>query len=423
MTNQRIGILIINGPLPPPFGGVATYLAHALPYLAENDFEIHTVIDQKPPDPKQYEQFERKGVHIHYGGGTRLQRALRIIRHTPLWIATLRKSGISFFLLLKTVKSIVRWLDVSEQILQHHTIHIIHAYDYPWVQGFVAAHLAKKYKKKYVQTTFGEVVPHKEELVHHDTFGDQYKPFARHVLAQSDLIISLSQHCAKEIEYVGIPQDKVRVTYWGVDVNHFHPDLHGEEARKQYALGNFPMMLFLGQVRLRKGPQILVEAASQVIQRFPSAKFLIVGPDYGIVKNLKERAAKLGITHAVSFLGGKEHDELPALYAACDIFVFPTCTPIECLGLSMIQAMASGKPVVGSRINGIPEVIVDGSTGFLVEPNNPGMLAEKILLLLENEALRKTMGESARRRAEEFFNQEKLVTELKNLYYEVVRVN
>lgn len=420
MKQRNIGILLVNGPLPPPYGGVATYLAHALPYLVRNGFDIHTVIDSRPADPGLYGSFEKAGIHIHYGGGSRLGKAARVIRRAPLWISTSMRSGVPAALFLKTVKSIVSWIDASEQVLRHHPIDIIHAYDYPWVQGFVAAHLAKKYKKKFIQTTFGEIVPHKEELIHHDEEGDRYRSFVQYVLQQADLIVSLSNHCASEAQFVGVPRDKVRVTYWGVDTRHFHPELDGSEVRSRFGLGSDPVILFVGQVRLRKGPQVMVEALPQVLARHPAAKFLIVGPDFGIVDQLKQRVRDLGVAESVRFVGGMSQQELPAFYAASDIFIFPTCTPIECLGLSMIQAMACGKPVVGSRINGIPEVIVDDETGFLVEPNNAGELAGKITTLLGDRTLRERMGIAGRARAVNQFDQDILVREMEEAYRSIL---
>ncbi len=421
MNDRQISVLIINGPLPPPFGGVATYLAHALPYLSKHGFIIHTLIDHKPKDEKEYRDYENTGIHIHYGGGKKFLRLVSILKHMPLWITTYRKSKLGIKLFVLNLKSIVGWLDAAEKILKSNNIDIIHAYDYPWAQGFVAAYLSNKYNKKYVQTTFGELVPHKEELVHHDAFGERYKHFVRSVLRQSDLMISLSEHCQREMEFVDMPKDRVKVTYWGTDTNHFSTEISGDKIRSEYGLGDSPVVLFVGQVRLRKGPQVLVEAASEVMKSFPAAKFLIVGPDYEIIERLKNRAKELKIVDNLFFPGGKSHAELPQYYAACDAFVFPTCTPIECLGLSMIQAMACGKPVIGSRVNGIPEVIVDSSTGFLVEPNDPRELAEKICVVLGDRSLREQMGKEARRRAFEHFNQDTLVVELENLYRTLVK--
>ena len=208
--------------------------------------------------------------------------------------------------------------------------------------------------------------------------------------------------------------------YWGVDTKHFHPKLDGKAIRQQYALGDAPVILFLGQVRPRKGPQVVLEAMPSIVHQHPNAKYLVVGPDYGMVDQLKYRARELRVGKNVIFTGGKPHGELPAFYAASDIFVFPTCTPIECLGLSMIQAMACGKPVVGSRINGIPEVIVDGETGFLVEPDNAGELAGKITTLLDDRTLRERMGIAGRARVVNQFDQDILVREMEEAYRSIL---
>jgi glycosyltransferase involved in cell wall biosynthesis len=421
MSDRKISLLVINGPLPPPYGGVATYLAHTLPFLAAHGFDVHTIIDKPPADPKQYVEFQRAGIHIHYGGGLRSKKIWQILRRIPLWISTIVKSRVGILTFLNAVKSIASWIEIGEWVVRNYSIDIIHAYDYPWAQGFVAAHLAKKYNKKYVQTIFGEVVPHKHELVHHDKFGDRYKDFVRYVLQQADLIISLSHHCASEVEFVGVSREHVRVTYWGVDINHFHPKLDGSAIRREHGLGDAPVILFVGQVRPRKGPQVILEAMPSIVQQHPKAMYVIVGPDYGIADQLKRRAAELGVGGNVLFIGGRPHQELPAFYAASDLFVFPTCTPIECLGLSMIQAMACARTVVGSRINGIPEVVVEGETGFLVEPNNPGHAAEKISLLLQDRELCTRMGKAGRKRAVERFNQDTLVSELESLYHEALR--
>jgi glycosyltransferase involved in cell wall biosynthesis len=178
-------------------------------------------------------------------------------------------------------------------------------------------------------------------------------------------------------------------------------------------------VLFRSQIRSRKGPHVLLEAAPAILRRVPNAVFLIVGPDFGIAGDLLARAEGLGISSKFHLLGPKLDELLPSFFAACDVFVFPSCTPIECLGLSTIQAMACRKPVVGSNINGVPEVIVDGSTGFLVEPNNPDELAEKVTLLLEDEVLRNRMGAAGRQRAVEHFDRELLAQQLLDLYREL----
>ncbi len=420
MSDRKIGLLVINGPLPPPYGGVATYLAHTLPFLAARGFEVHTIIDRQPADPKQYAEFQRAGIHIHYGERSRLNKVWQILRRLPLWISTIGKSRVGILTFLNALKSIASWIEIGEWVVRNHSIDIIHGYDYPWAQGFVAAYLAKKYNKKYVQTIFGEVVPHKTELAHHDAFGDRFKGFVRYVLEQADLILSVSKHCSREVSHVGMDPERVKVTYYGIDVNRFSPEVNTQVIRTEYELDGKRVVLFLGQIRSRKGPQVLLEAAPTILRRVPNAVFLIVGPDFGIAADLLARSEELGISSKFLLLGPKPDDMLPGFFAACDVFVFPSCTPIECLGLSTVQAMACKKPAIGSNINGVPEVIVDGLTGFLVEPNNPDELAEKVSLLLEDEALRNRMGTAGRQRAAEHFDRERLAQQVLDLYRELV---
>jgi glycosyltransferase involved in cell wall biosynthesis len=417
--NKPISVLIVNGPLPPPYGGVSSYLSHTLPYLASRGFIVHTIMDKHPKDPEQYRAFVQQGIHIHFGGGSKIQKAIRILAHIPLWIALARTSHLPLSYLLRTIASQASWIDVVEDIVKNNDIDILHAYDYPWVQGFVALHIAKKYGKKSMQTTFGEVVPHIEELVQHDAMGRQYRNLVSTILKEFDCVVTLSKHCASELEGVGLSPKQIRVTYYGVDVTKYAPGNDGARARNHFQIGDRPIVLFLGHIRPRKGPQILLESIPALVKAVPNVLVVFVGPDFGILQQLKKRAAALGIEQNVLFTPPLPDDLVVSLYAACDAFSFPTCTAIECFGLSMVQAMACAKPVVGSRIDGIPEVIVDGETGYLVQPGNEEELSERLIQLMQDEHLRKRMGVAGRKRVEERFDQSKQVCELENLYHEV----
>lgn len=410
------GILLINGPLPPPYGGVSTYLAHALPHLCRSGFNVHTVMDKRPKDPTAYRVFEEAGVQIHYGGGTRWRKGLRWLRYLPLWWRYAREARLPLSLLIRSTFSLVSWIDAADRVLRSESIDIVHAYDYPWVQGFVAATLAKRYRKIFVQTTFGEVVPHVSELEQHDALGEQFRRISGAVLSRCDLVIAMSEHCARELSYVGVPRERVRVTYYGIDLKVFRPENDGADFRRRHQLGARPVVLFLGHLRLRKGPQVLLEAIPGIVAQAKEAVVVFAGPDYDLKARLERRAEELSVTGHVRFLGPLSDADVRAAYAACDVFAFPTCTPIECLGLSMVQAMATGKPVVGSNINGIPEVIVDGETGYLVPPNDPAALASRIGYLLVHDEERKSLGKKALMRAQERFDQGNLVEELAAIY-------
>ncbi len=419
-ANRTIGLLVLNGPLPPPYGGVATYLEYTLPFLATHGFDVHTVMDRKPLNREEYAAFEKAGIRIHYTAGSRLAKIWQIIMRTPLWLKAWRETGIDFFTLVRGIKSIAGWMDAAARVMERHRIEIVHAYDYPWAQGYAALHASSVHRAKFVQSIFGEVVPHRSEVIHHDEMGDRFKSFSRFVLEHADVILSCSRHCAREIAHVGMDPQRVRVAYYGIDTTQYVPGLDGRKIRDHYGLAGKPLILFQGHMRLRKGPQVLLDAAPEILKAFPDAVFLLVGPDFGLGARLAQRADELGVRDNFRILGEKPESELPFFFAACDIFVFPSCTPIECLGLTTVKAMACGKPAVGSNINGVPEVIIDQSTGFLVEPNNPAALAEKVILLLKDESLRRRMGAAGRERALLQFDREKLARELVDIYHHLL---
>jgi glycosyltransferase involved in cell wall biosynthesis len=416
MNEGRTGLLVINGPLRPALGGIASYLTYVLPYLVEKGMDVHTVIDRRPDDPTLHESYAKKGLHIHYCPASRRAIVLLMLKHVRLWLQIVRQSRLRPLDALKCYKSIVRWIDVSENVLRNYRIDIIHAYDYPWVQGWVAQYLARKYHKSYFQTTYGEVTPHQSEVVLHDRQSARHREFVRTVLKQADVLMSCSKHCAREVEYVGIDPSAVKVVYHGIDMDVFRSGLDSSNVRSRYQLGDNRIVLYVGQIRQRKGPQVLLESVPTIVRQFPSAVVCYAGPDHGMVGRLQERSRELNVETNVRFLGSVEDAVLPNLYNACDVFVFPSCTPIECLGLSTIQAMACGKPVVGSRINGVPEVIVDEVTGFLVEPNDPTALATKINALLGDRALWNRMGSEGVKRAHAMFDQRMLGDELYGMY-------
>ena len=144
---------------------------------------------------------------------------------------------------------------------------------------------------------------------------------------------------------------------------------------------------------------------------------MIVGPDHGYSDELRRIAQELGVAEAVDLVGMVDDDVLPDYYAAADLFVFPTLTTIECLGLTFVQAMFSGVPVIATRIAGAPEVIRDGCDGFLVEPGDPDALTERAVAVLElAPEERAAIGLRGRERALELFDEEEVLGDLFRAY-------
>jgi glycosyltransferase involved in cell wall biosynthesis len=189
-----------------------------------------------------------------------------------------------------------------------------------------------------------------------------------------------------------IDPSKTSVIYNGVDVDRFFP-------------------LTVSSLAPHKGHVYLIEAAAKVLENFPTAKFLIIGD--GVLRNkLEKQTRDLNLSSSFVFTGTRT--DIPELLAALDVFVLPSSR--EGLGISIIEAMAAAKPVVATYTGGIPEVVLDDETGFLVAPQNPNALARAIFELLDNPEKAAEMGRRGKERVKDKFTKERMISEIENLY-------
>jgi glycosyltransferase involved in cell wall biosynthesis len=163
-----------------------------------------------------------------------------------------------------------------------------------------------------------------------------------------------------------------------------------------------PAILFMGTYSLKKGIDVLLNAVPIIRKEIPSLHVYIAGKSVSEEedKNLKKLAEELNIEESVSFLGFISGAEKYAYYKSADIYVHPS--RYEPFGVVLLEAMACGKPIVASRVGGIPFVVEDGETGLLFKSENVEELAEKVILLLRNKELRVKMGKAGRERAKLF---------------------
>jgi D-inositol-3-phosphate glycosyltransferase len=216
------------------------------------------------------------------------------------------------------------------------------------------------------------------------------------IVAKADRVV-----CATELEksqlvhlYNADPE-RVEVVPLGVDVDRFRP-LDKAEARRRLGFEDEKIVLFVGRLEPLKGVDILINAAA-MLESDVECSVLIVGGDessHAQVTQLQGLASDLGIEHRVAFTGAVDHETLPLFYNAADICVVPS--HYESFGLVAVEAMACGVPVVASRVGGLTGTVKDGETGYLVPWLCPEPFAERIEMLLENESLRRNLGEAAR---------------------------
>jgi glycosyltransferase involved in cell wall biosynthesis len=151
------------------------------------------------------------------------------------------------------------------------------------------------------------------------------------------------------------------------------------------------MLLSAGTLIPHKGPQWIINALPHVLREVPQVTAVLCGTDLGYKKHLEILTHRLKLENNVIFAGYLPREELLKAYSASDVFVLPS--DFEGFGLAIAEAMASGKPVVASHVGAVPFVVEDGRSGFLVPPQDPTALADRIIRLLRDDHLRESFGE------------------------------
>ncbi len=234
--------------------------------------------------------------------------------------------------------------------------------------------------------------------------------------------VVLNENLKSMLVAKGLKDEKLEVIPNGIDVNEFNVSKDEvERVKEKYKLNGITVM-FAGTITPRKGVDRLARAAEIILKDFRDVTFLLVGnlkldEEFAnrVIKYVKDR----GLDRNIKFTGFVPYEDLKALYSACDIFVLPSFGEGDPIALK--EALASGKPLIGSNVGGIPMQIRDGWNGFLVEPGNEKQLAEKIKYLIENKEERERMSKNSRKLAEEEFSWEKITNRYVEVYENVNR--
>ena len=182
----------------------------------------------------------------------------------------------------------------------------------------------------------------------------------------------------------------------GIDLEHFSPTVSPID---RFCDGKLNI-LFVGRLEKRKGLNYLLKAYQQVKGEISNSRLIIVGPGTRMRKKYEKQAVRDGLKDVV-FAGYVTYDELPRYYKTADIFCAPA-TGQESFGIVLLEAMAVGKPIVASNIEGYASVMTHGSEGLLVPPKDDKALARSLISLMTDESLRQQMGERAKLKAMEY---------------------
>jgi len=236
----------------------------------------------------------------------------------------------------------------------------------------------------------------------------RYQPRVRDfIYRHADAIIAANQFACDGLARIGIPEERVHKLTPGVNLEHFQPRPRRPDLINRYGLQGKKVLLTVARLVPRKGHKIVLEALSKVLREVPDLKYLIAGE--GPEKdNLQAMARELHLQDAVIFAGDIGHDQVCDVYNLCDVFAMVNRLDeggdVESFGMVFTEANAVGKPVIGGRSGGTAEAVIQGQTGFLVDPSNSDELASRLVLLLKNEELCKRMGTAGLERVRVEFN-------------------
>ena len=231
---------------------------------------------------------------------------------------------------------------------------------------------------------------------------------------QVDCFVCASEAIRQMLIADGIPAARAVTIHEGIDLGRVAAapaaDLHADLWLPHHA----PIVGNVAALVPHKGQRHLIEAAAIVTKKVPDARFVIAGE--GELRAVLERQIKDHRLEKHVFLAGFRPDIL-SVHKAFDIFVMSSVT--EGLGTSLLDAMACGKPIVATRVGGMPEVVIDGLTGLLVAPRDHEAMADAIVTLLRDDALRTRMGAAGQVRVREKFSAERMVQDTLALYQRV----
>lgn len=297
----------------------------------------------------------------------------------------------------KSLFTVIKMVKRLRYIIKEEHIDIVHARSR--VPAIIAFFAARQTEACFITTAHGYYSTHLLSRV---------MGWGKYVVVASSVI---GRHM---IEDFGVPRERIRFIPRGVDLEKFiFKPIDPAFAKAEYRIG------VVGRITPIKGHAFFIQAIARVIRIFPKIKVVIVGdapgdkPEYR--DNLKALIRKLDIERFIEFLGSR-HD-IPDIMSGLDLLVLPSIGQ-EAFGRVIIEAGASGVPVIAARIGGVVDIIEDGKTGLLVKPGDIMEMVDSIIRLLRDRSLAKDMASEARKKIEKEYSLVRMTEDTIRLYEE-----
>ncbi len=314
-------------------------------------------------------------------------------------------TNISFKLLLEPMK---------------YDVDIVHIHN-TTAPGVIAGMIYAKKKRKPIVVThhgaekfsnFGSVIRRISVFLYVNFLVDK-------IFSYADAIICPSAYFINDSRYLKKYKEKIKIVPNGINLDAFNIPISKEECRKKLKLpSETDIILFLGALIPKKAPDILLRAMSKIVKKRSDVILILAGS--GIMReNLEKLSEKMGIKNNIKFVGFVEEYLKPLYYKAADIFVLPSTMSTEVFPIVLLEASASGLPMIVSDLNTFRCIIEERYNGLFAKRKNEENLADVIIYLLENKDIQKEMGKNAKKKVRDY-SWEKIAEKTEKVYTDLI---
>jgi len=364
----------------PKIGGVATHMHHLALKLKERGHDVTIVTNSR--ETRKEMELNKQGIGL-----------LKI----PGVVSPILDVNITYS--LKSTRELNEFLGDFDVIHSHHAFTPL---------ALKAAKAGRRMGKATVLTTHSISFAHESRLW--ETLGLTFPIFSNY-LRYPHRIIAVSKAAKAFIEH--FTDTPVEIIPNGVDDTVFTPSKKKEKIKEKFEIDG-KVVLYVSRMSYRKGPHVLLNAFSQIEE----AALVMVGSGE-MLPFLRAQAKFLRIEDRVKFVGYVKNEVLPEIFRMADVFVLPSITA-EAFGIVILEAMASGLPVVATDVGGIPEIVMESESGLLVPPGNELELRNAIQKLLLDDKLRERLGSNGRKAVEERYSWNRVTEQIEKTYEDVI---
>ena len=291
---------------------------------------------------------------------------------------------------------------------------VIHAHD--WLVTYAAKSLKNAYDIPIVATIHATEAG-RNSGIHDDT--QRYINDTEWLLTyEATEVIVNSNFMKNDLQRLfGLPYDKINVVPNGINLNNFTGIERDYDFRRQYAMDNEKIILYVGRLVYEKGIQHLIAAMPKILSNYHDAKLVIAGKG-GMIDDLKAETSSLGLDNKVYFTGYMDSKKVQKMYKCADVAVFPST--YEPFGIVALEAMLAGVPTVVSDVGGLDEIVTHGVDGMKSYAGNPNSIADSVTALLYDHQLATNISKKARQKVKEQFNWEKIAQDTHFTYEKAI---